>query len=214
VTAEAGPRVGFDLDMTLIDSRPGIAATFRALAADTGVYIDADAAVTRLGPPIREELSRWFPVAQVDEMGDRYRALYPVFAIEKTALLPGATEAIAAVHDAGGQVMVITAKFTANAALHLAHCDVDVDVLIGSAWADGKRDALRDHGAVAYVGDHIADMKSARGAGPVVAIGVTTGPCSQDELIAAGADVVLADLRGFPVWLNGAKLLGSEQTPR
>lgn len=28
--------VGFDLDMTLIDSRPGIAAAFQALSAETG----------------------------------------------------------------------------------------------------------------------------------------------------------------------------------
>ena len=34
--------VGFDLDMTLIDSRPGIAATYRALTAKTGVHVDAD----------------------------------------------------------------------------------------------------------------------------------------------------------------------------
>ena len=37
--------VGFDLDMTLIDSRPGIAATYRALSEETGVPVDIDAAV-------------------------------------------------------------------------------------------------------------------------------------------------------------------------
>ena len=34
--------VGFDLDLTLMDSRPGIAAAYRALTARTGVYVDAD----------------------------------------------------------------------------------------------------------------------------------------------------------------------------
>ena len=42
--------VGFDLDLTLIDSRFGIAATYRALAAATGVYIDADATVIHRHP--------------------------------------------------------------------------------------------------------------------------------------------------------------------
>src|SRR2546423_15398758 len=41
--------VGFDLDMTLIDSRPGIAATYDALAAETGRGIDSAAPATRLG---------------------------------------------------------------------------------------------------------------------------------------------------------------------
>ena len=45
--------VGFDLDMTLIDSRPGIAAAFAELSARTGVAIDTDQVVSRLGPPLR-----------------------------------------------------------------------------------------------------------------------------------------------------------------
>ena len=48
--------VGFDLDMTLIDSRPGIRAAYQALTAETGVLVDADLAVSRLGPPLRAEL--------------------------------------------------------------------------------------------------------------------------------------------------------------
>jgi phosphoglycolate phosphatase len=32
--------VGFDLDMTLIDSRAGIAAAYRALTARTGVHVE------------------------------------------------------------------------------------------------------------------------------------------------------------------------------
>ncbi|CAO0837165.1 hypothetical protein SMICM17S_05890 [Streptomyces microflavus] len=39
--------VGFDLDMTLIDSRPGIAAAYRALSAETGVRIDDALVVSR-----------------------------------------------------------------------------------------------------------------------------------------------------------------------
>ena len=53
--------VGFDLDMTLIDTRPGIAAVWDALSAETGVPIDSAAAVSRLGPPLSEELALWFP---------------------------------------------------------------------------------------------------------------------------------------------------------
>jgi phosphoglycolate phosphatase len=69
------PSVGFDLDMTLVDSRPGIAATYHALTAQTGVYVDADAAVSRLGPPLRHELRRWFPPDEVETAVDTYRGL-------------------------------------------------------------------------------------------------------------------------------------------
>ena len=93
--------VGFDLDMTLIDSRPGIAAALDALSAETGVHIDSAAAVSRLGPPLDEELALWFPADQVPPMADRFRALYPDLAITPTEMLPGAREAVDAVHRHG-----------------------------------------------------------------------------------------------------------------
>ena len=43
-----GP-VGFDLDMTLIDSRPAILASFAGLARDTATVIDLAAVDRRLG---------------------------------------------------------------------------------------------------------------------------------------------------------------------
>ncbi|WP_419184106.1 HAD family hydrolase, partial [Streptomyces caniscabiei] len=73
--------VGFDLDMTLIDSRPGIHACYVALAARTGAYIDADLAITRLGPPLADELAHWFPAAEIPAMADLYREMYPSIAI-------------------------------------------------------------------------------------------------------------------------------------
>jgi phosphoglycolate phosphatase len=109
--------------------------------------------------------------------------------------------------------MVLTAKQTAGAALHLAHIGVTPDLLVGLAWSDGKRDALREHRAVAYVGDHAADVRAARNA-PTISIGVTTGGATSAELVAAGADVVLADLREFPAWLEDSKLLGCRSDSR
>jgi phosphoglycolate phosphatase len=82
--------VGFDLDMTLIDSRPGIHAAYRALAAETGVGIDADLAITRLGPPLEQELAHWFPDERIQEVADRYREIYTAHAIEPTPAMPGA----------------------------------------------------------------------------------------------------------------------------
>lgn len=57
--------VGFDLDLTLVDSRPGIAATYRVLREQTGVPIDVDLAVGRLGPPLEWELAQWYPAERV-----------------------------------------------------------------------------------------------------------------------------------------------------
>ncbi|MEV6955810.1 HAD hydrolase-like protein [Streptomyces sp. NPDC051183] len=192
--------VGFDLDMTLIDSRPGIKAAYQALSAETGTFIDADEAVTRLGPPLDVELANWFPQAEVPAMADRYREIYPTYAIEPTPAMPGAREAIEAVRALGGRAIVVTAKHEPNAKLHLQHLGIEPDAVIGWLWAEAKAGALREHGAQIYVGDHVGDVRGARAAG-ALAVTVPTGPCPEPELREAGADVVLADLTELPAWL-------------
>ncbi|MBW5481871.1 HAD family hydrolase [Streptomyces bambusae] len=196
-----GLTVGFDLDMTLIDSRPGIKATYEALSAETGAYIDADEAVTRLGPPLDEELAYWFPQERIPEMADRYREIYPTHAIAATPAMPGAREAIEAVQALGGKAIVVTAKHEPNAKLHLEHLGIVPDMVIGWLWAEAKAGALREHGAQVYVGDHVGDVRGARTAG-AVSVAVPTGPCPEPELLAAGADVVLPDLTALPAWLT------------
>ncbi|MEU8971791.1 HAD family hydrolase [Streptomyces monashensis] len=194
--------VGFDLDMTLIDSRPGIRACYLALAERTGTYIDADLAVTRLGPPLAEELVNWFPEERIPAMADLYREMYPTIAIAATPAMDGAREAIEAVRAAGGRTMVVTAKYEPNAKLHLAHLGIEPDVVVGDLWAEQKAQALREYGARVYVGDHIGDVRGARTA-DALSLAVATGPCSAEELRAAGADVVLDDLSAFPGWFDG-----------
>ncbi|EPH42128.1 haloacid dehalogenase-like hydrolase [Streptomyces aurantiacus] len=199
--APAALTVGFDLDMTLIDSRPGIRACYLELSERTGTYIDADLAITRLGPPLEQELKHWFPAEQIAPMATLYREMYPTYAITATPALPGAREAVDAVHAAGGRAIVVTAKFEPNAKLHLKHLAIDADAVVGDLWAEQKAQALREYGASVYVGDHTGDVRGARTAG-ALSVAVATGPCDAAELRAAGADVVLDDLSRFPAWLS------------
>jgi phosphoglycolate phosphatase len=194
--------VGFDLDLTLIDSRPGIGAAFRALSASTGVFIDCEAVVRRLGPPLDTELALWFPADEIEAVADEFRRIYPDFAVTASPALPGAFESFAAVRRHDGQVVVITGKYEPNARRHLSHLGLAADAVVGWAWAEGKVAAMLAHGTEIYVGDHPADMAAARAAHPTTAIGVLTGEHSEAELVDAGADVVLPDLSEFPAWLD------------
>ncbi|MFI9028697.1 HAD family hydrolase [Streptomyces sp. NPDC053560] len=211
--------VGFDLDMTLIDSRPGIKDAYAALSAATDTYIDTDLVTSRLGPPLEQEIRNWYPEERVAEIADRYRALYPEHAITGTLAMEGAREAVEAVQSigagaerlpakggggrrVGGRAIVVTAKYEPNAKLHLKHLGINADAVIGSLWAEGKAEALREYGASVYVGDHTGDVRGARAAG-ALSVAVATGPCSEEELREAGADVVLPGLAAFPAWLEG-----------
>jgi phosphoglycolate phosphatase len=197
--------IGFDLDMTLIDSREGVHAAMVALVKETGAPIDPDVVVSRLGPPLERELAEWVEEHEIDPLADRYRELYAELGIEGTSALPGAAEAIGAVRTVGGRPVVITAKFEANARLCLLQVGLMVDDVVGWRHGPQKGETLTGLGAVAYVGDTPPDMDAAHLAG-ATAIGVPTGPFSAAELEAAGAHVVLESLFDFADWLDGAGL--------
>ncbi|MEU6809047.1 haloacid dehalogenase-like hydrolase [Streptomyces sp. NPDC046831] len=193
--------VGFDLDMTLIDSRAGIRACYLALSQRTGTHIDADLVVTRLGPPLAHELANWFPADRIDAMIELYREVYPTTAIAAAPALTGAREAMAAVRAAGGRALVVTGKHGPHARLHLEHLGIEADAVVGNLWAEQKGEALRAYGTHVYVGDHLGDIRGARTAG-ALSVAVATGPYGVEELRAAGADVVLPDLTEFPDWFS------------
>jgi uncharacterized protein len=79
--------------------------------------------------------------------------------------------------------------------------ELGVDHLVGEVWGVGKAAVLTEHGASVYVGDHVHDVEGARAAG-ALSVSVLTGSCTEEELRAAGTDVVLRDLSEFPGWLD------------
>jgi phosphoglycolate phosphatase-like HAD superfamily hydrolase len=194
-----GRVIGFDLDMTLVDSRPGVRAAFDALNDEAGTAIDADIVVARLGPRLEEELAHWVPAEDIPALADRYRELYALHGVPGTFPLPGAADSLAAVRAAGCERLVLTAKFEPNARRCLEQVGFTVEHVVGLRHGPEKAETLAEHRALVYVGDTPPDIEAAKWAG-AVAVAVATGPHSSDELTAAGADVVFESLREFPGW--------------
>ncbi len=200
VTGSArGLVVGFDLDMTLVDPRPGIRATVEALNAELGTAVDPDAVAAELGPPLEEVVARWVAPGDVVQVCDRFRALYARLGPPGTTPLPGAAEAVAA-SRARGRVVVVTGKYRPNALRCLRAVGLQVDTVVGWRHGPRKTEALAALGAHLYVGDTPADVRAARDAG-AVAVGVTTGAWSAGALRDAGAAVVLPSLMLMPAVL-------------
>jgi phosphoglycolate phosphatase len=200
------PVVGFDLDMTLVDSARGIAATLRAVLAELGRGVTDEQAWPYVGVPMQQTVRALAPDLDPEVVTRRYRQLYPEHGIQPITILAGAAEAFEAIHAVGGRVLVVSAKIEPAVRSVLAHVGLDVpprnaDVVAGDLFAERKGGALRAHGAEVYVGDHPGDVAAARAAG-AFALGVATGPFTAEQLIASGSDVVLQDLRAFPEWLD------------
>ena len=189
--------VGFDLDMTLIDSSRAILASFAGVAADTGVAINPADVLSRLGIKLEDELAYWLPPEAIGPAMGIYRSHYLRLAGPLTRLLPGASDSLAAVRAAGARAVVVTAKLEATARLSLDALGLVADAVFGDVHGPQKAVVLSAIGAAVYVGDTPADMAAAvlAGAHPV---GVATGSFSAAELRAAGAADVLSSLARFP----------------
>ena len=203
-----GP-VGFDLDMTLIDSRPQILSSFRALSDETGVAIDLEVVEARLGLKLEDELEHWFTSTAVTNAAATYRRHYVTLAATETVALPGAHEALRAVRVAGASSVIVTAKHESSVQPCLRCAGLEADAVYCFVHGPEKAEVLRRIGARVYVGDTPPDMTAGHSAG-AFAVGVTTGSFDERELLDAGASVTIGSLEEFPAcyrrWLASSSI--------
>jgi hypothetical protein len=186
--------------MTLIDPRAGVVAALGVLSAETGVRIDGDLVASRLGPPLEWELANWFPADRGRRGGRPVQgALSSPTPSRTRPRCPARWRRSRRCARDGAKAVVVTAKQHALAVASLAQVGIVVDEVVGWRHGPAKGETLREHGATAYVGDHVADVDGARAAG-AVSVAVASGPCSVEELRAYGADVVLGSLDEFGDW--------------
>jgi phosphoglycolate phosphatase len=191
--------IGFDLDLTLIDSRATILESFALVGAETGSPIDLDLVQGRLGIKLEDELAHWFDGGQLEAAAAIYRRHYVELARRSTPVMPGARAALEAVRAAGAEAVIVTAKHPVSVGPCLEASGIVADQLFADVHGPEKAAVLRRIGAAAYVGDTPPDMAAAVQAA-ALGIGVTTGSFGEADLLAAGAGAILDTLEQFPGW--------------
>ena len=165
--------VGFDLDMTLVDSHVAITSSLDHVCRSYGVRHSAAELGARVGLPLAEVLDDLVP----GWMWTRPPAAIATStrtALSTTTVMTGAASALTQVNATGGTTAVVTAKREDQARMVPNHVGLNVDHVIGDAFGLEKGDALSEIGAQVYVGDHPGDMAGARRA-DAIAIGLLTG---------------------------------------
>jgi phosphoglycolate phosphatase len=202
--APAPLTVGFDLDLTLVDSHERIISAYIRALADLDVKVSSEELEPHLGMPLVHTAAAVGAAVDADALVLLYRHYYDEPNAPRTLPMAGALEALHCVRAAGGRTVVVSAKFTPAVHKALAEAGLTelVDVAYGELFAQDKASALIAEGASIYVGDHPGDMAAARTAG-AYGVAVTTGANDKAALLAAGAELVLPDLDTFVAWLPG-----------
>jgi phosphoglycolate phosphatase-like HAD superfamily hydrolase len=179
--------IAFDLDMTLVDSRPVSRHALERMAFEHRVDLDIDALMMVYGLP----LSQWLPS---DVEHSRFRLLQSQ-ELSRAVAMPGAMVALEAVRRASIDIVVVTASPAEISAGMLQAAGLYADRVWADVWGDGKVEPLLEERCRVFVGDHAEDMSAALQAG-AIAIGVHTGTSRP-----LGAEVELENLTRFPAWL-------------
>lgn len=179
--------IGFDLDLTLIDSRQRILSAAQRAFADLGLSVGDDLLLPHMGVPIDDVARAVVPGIDAERFLARYRHHYDTDVTTPVPVLPGADDLLAAIREAGGAAVVVSAKQQTAAERAVADAGLDVTAVVGGHFGERKGEALRTFENVrAYLGDHVEDAAAARSAGCPF-IGVTTGEFGDEALLRAGA---------------------------
>jgi phosphoglycolate phosphatase len=197
----------FDFDGTLIDSYAAIAASVNFIRAAHGAApLSVEEVKRHVGRGPDYLLAHTVPGYRAAIDVPRYRTHHPTVMRDGTTLLPGAAEALAALHRCGKRVGLCSNKprlFSGDLLRHLGLAD-QFDLVLGpedvarpkpapdmllTALARLEMPANR----VLYVGDMTVDIETARAAGVAVWV-VSTGSDSRAALDAARPDRVLTSL--------------------
>jgi phosphoglycolate phosphatase len=211
--APSGPQVAarvatvlLDLDGTLSDSRPGIAASFRFTLAELGHDPQAAGDLTwAVGPPIAVSIRRLLAMHGDDRVGravEIYRDRYSSVGLYDCAVFPGVPAMLDALRNAGLRMFIATSKrrdFAERVIDHLAlrrYVQRVYGALQGGGL-DDKNDLLAhilkverlSADRTVMLGDRLHDALAAKANG-LRCIGALWGYGGRAELETAGADAM------------------------
>lgn len=210
--------VTLDLDGTLLDTVPDLAAAVNATRQDLGLpALERDEVAARVGRGIADLVARCLPelAAAAHSAAEAvFRAHYARSNGRHTRIYPGVREALAAFAGLGLPMAVVTNKaacFSEPLLDGLGLGDAFVCVVSGDTTAHKKPHPEPLLHACArlgvapqrtlHIGDSRHDFECARAAGCAVAL-VSCGYHGGEQLAALGADRLAADLAEIAAWVR------------
>ena len=194
--------IGFDLDMTLVDSAAGICACMTEVLKRHQVDgVTQNTMYETIGRPLRDAFADWLPEDKIDEIVSEYREIFDSIAFPVMKLLPGAKEALELCKDMDVLVVSSRKQESLEGILDFLNIRDKFSAIKGGAFGDQKGEFLKEAGCAIYVGDHEGDIRGAK-VGGCLSVAVVTGPSSRATLEAENPDVILDNLKAFPAWLS------------
>jgi len=214
----------FDFDGTLIDASAVICACFNAALTKYDLEpVPFETIKLGIGRPLRELFAEQGDQVSVDLLTDEYKRVFAELSAGRSYPLPGAEDLVSSL-SRGHRLGIVTSRSSSGTSkilkdLGLLDCFSTIvgieDVINGKPDPEPvflalERLSVRPHHSV-FIGDTTYDMQAGSRAGTRT-IGVTSGSHTREELLEAGAEVVVGNLYSLRSLLNGSEESDSEIT--
>jgi len=215
----------FDLDGTLVDSRPGLFPSFEAGLKAVGIsHVSAAQLGQFLGTPLPEMFRALKPDISSDEIGigiKAFRAEYERDGIAKNSVYPGVVKLLDAICRLNRTIWIVTSKPEPYAIQVVKQLALDryVAGVIGAGMDEKNTKselvsralitAKADHVDTLMVGDRHYDVTGAI-ENAVLPIGALWGYGQYDELYGAGCRLFADSADGFRKQFVEAEQMGSD----
>lgn len=171
------PAMLFDLDGTLVDTRPLVFETFREVFKQLKPDYDLseDELYSFFGPTLEDTFSRYFPEDQIEDVIELYQKINLSLHDDMIKIMPGAKEVLESLKQEEYPVAIVSnkRKKVVERGLKQAGLEEYCDVVLGKEdlpkpkpFSDGliaACDALSVcYDNVIYVGDNTADVQAAK----------------------------------------------------
>jgi phosphoglycolate phosphatase len=211
----------WDLDGTLIDSAPDLAAALNTLLQEYSLPALPVTAVRKMiGNGVAKLIERGFHAhgkilvaAQMKSLLPQFMKIYSSCATELTRLYPGARDALQEFRDKGFRQAMCTNKPERVSRLILDELALSefFEIVVGGDTTPHKKphalplqmclDALRtERCRCLLIGDSAVDVATARAAG--IAVGIVTHGYARTPVSTLGADFLISDLSSLPADLR------------
>jgi phosphoglycolate phosphatase len=193
--------IGFDFDLTLVDSTFGIIKTVGEILANFDISFTESELKGRLSLPLAEIFEPWKGQIDKNVAEKLYLEMYPEFCLEGAVLLPGVQDATDYLIQRGYSIVIISAKKQANLELMVKYFQLDKFAHFGDAFLSTKSELLREYNCLAYIGDHPFDVVAARRA-KCSAIITQTGNSMPNDFMEFPPDFFIKNLLELPETIN------------
>ena len=203
------PVILFDLDGTIMDSKPVVEACFYYIFQQHGNVDDFTEEVARevFGPPLEDMMKKYFPNENSRELVEEYRVYQDSMDWSGyMRLFDGVEETLASLKESGFKMGIVSSRITASCKFWLTslHIRQYFNVVLGQdRFKEPKPSPMGilraceklgyGHDSAIYVGDNASDMIAARRAG-VFAAAYATDESKKEDVRKAKPDVMLAGI--------------------